>query len=154
MALASQPASGVSGGTSQGGLAFSPDDTYLAVSPVTQTNQTIYKWDAGTSTYVRLSSPFVGALPDSSVFGCKFSHQGDFLAISTSAKTFFYQRSGDTFTSVANVTGGLRGSFHPSGDFYLTGSGILYRKNSPSNWSQVTTITAGNAATFSPLITS
>jgi hypothetical protein len=153
MTLASQPASGAGNGTPLGGLAFSPDDTYLAVSPVTQTNQTIYKWDSSTSTYVQLSSPFVGALPDNTVHGCTFSHQGDFLAIGTSSKTFFYQRSGDTFTSVANVTGGYRGSFHPSGDFYLTGSGVLYRKNSPSSWSQVTTITAGIAATFSPLIT-
>jgi Tol biopolymer transport system component len=151
MVLASQPASG--GGTNSG-LAFSPDDTYLAVSPANRVHQTIYKFNSGTSLYEQLASPFVGALPDNSVDGCAFSAQGDFLAIATSSKTFFYERSGDTFTSVANVTGGRRGGFHPSGNFYITGSGQIYRKVNATTWTaQGTAITAGNAAAFSPYIT-
>lgn len=154
MTLASQPSSGGSSGTSLSGLAFSPDDTYLAVSPTTQSHQTIYKFNSGTSLYEKLASPFVGALPDSSVFGCTFSAQGDFLAIATSSKTFFYERSGDTFTSVANVTGGNRGGFHPSGNFYITGSGQIYRKINATTWTaQGTALTAGIGAAFSPYIT-
>jgi hypothetical protein len=154
MAIASQPSSGGSAGTTLSGLAFSPDDTYLAVSPTTQSHQTVYKFNSGTSLYEQLASPFVGALPDNSVFGCAFSAQGDFLAIATFSKTFFYLRSGDTFTRVANVTGGGRGGFHPSGNFYITGSGQIYRKVNATTWTaQGTAITAGNAAAFSPYIT-
>ncbi len=129
MTLASQPASGASGSSFIGGLAFSPDNTYLAVSPNAATSQTIYKWDAATSTYERLATPFVGALPDSTVYGCAWSADGDSLAIATHSKTFFYERSGDTFTSVFNVNGGYRGNFHPSGNFYVTGNGSIFRKN-------------------------
>jgi hypothetical protein len=154
MAIASQPSSGGSTNPTLSGLAFSPDDTYLAVSPANQAHQTIYKFNSGTSLYEQLASPFVGALPDASVRGCTFSAQGDFLAIATSSKTFFYERSGDTFTNVANVTSGQRGGFHPSGNFYITGSGQIYRKINATTWTaQGTALTAGSAAAFSPYIT-
>lgn len=157
MTLASQPASGASGSSFIGGLAFSPDNNYLAVCPATATNQTIYKWDAATSTYQKLAAPFVGALPDNAVYGCAWSADGNSLAIATYAKTFFYERSGDAFTSVFNVTGGYRGNFHPSGNFYVCGSGQIYRKASASSWTLTTTIfqttTSYNYATaFSPYI--
>ena len=92
-------------------------------------------------------------MPDAGVEGCVFSAQGDFLAIATSSKTFFYERSGDTFTAVANVASGNRGNFHPSGNFYITGSGQIYKKNSASSWTaQGSALTAGNAAAFSPYV--
>jgi hypothetical protein len=159
MSLASQPTSGTSAGTTNGGLAFSPDGVYLAVSPVNQAHQTIYKFNAGTSIYEQLASPFAGSLPDDFVYGCAFSAQGDFLAIATLNKTFFYERVGDTFTNVANVTAstpsaGLRGNFHPSGNFYITGSGRIYRKNSASSWTAVGSQlqSFGRCAAFSPSI--
>jgi hypothetical protein len=154
MTLASQPSSGGSSGTTLSGLAFSPDDVYLAVCPTAQADQTVYKFNAGTSIYEKLSSPFVGSLPDDSVYGCAFSAQGDFLAIATDSKTFFYERSSDTFTSVANVSGGKRGNFHPSGNFYITGSGQIYKKNSASSWTAVGTAlnTSAQAAAFSPYV--
>jgi hypothetical protein len=154
MTLASQPTSGSVPGSLPAGLAFSPDDTYLAVCPTTETDQTVYKFNTGTTVYEKLASPFSGALPDDSVVGCAFSAQGDFLAIATTAKTFFYERSSDTFTSVANVTGGYRGNFHPTGNWYITGSGQIYKKNSASSWSAVGSAlqTNGRAAAFSPYI--
>jgi len=166
MTLASQPASGAGGGTNLAGLAFSPDDTYLAVCPSNQNNQTIYKLNTGTGIYEQLASPFSGALPDDSVRGCAFSAQGDFLAIATGNKTFFYERTADTFTNVATAaifipsTGlfssdaGRRGGFHPSGNFYITGRGQIFRKNSASSWSAVGSAlqSSGACAAFSPYI--
>jgi WD40 repeat protein len=153
MTLASQPSSGT-GALANGGLAFSPDDVYLAVSPATQANQAIYKFNSGTSVYEKLASPFSGALPDNLVYGCSFSAQGDFLAISTDSKTFFYERSGDTFTSVANIASGRIGNFHPSGNWYITGVGAIYKKNSASSWTLAKSAlqTDGRAAAFSPNI--
>jgi len=150
MSLASQPASGASGGD----LAFSPDDVYLAVAPNNQNNQTVYKFNAGTSVYEQLAGPFVGSLPDAGVVACIFSAQGDLLALATGSKTFFYERAGDTFTNVANVSGGERGGFHPSGNFYITGSGQIYRKNSASSWSAVGSALQSNGvcSAFSPYI--
>lgn len=153
MTLADQPSSGGSSGTTLSGLAFSPDDVYLAVCPEDEAHQTIYKFNAGTSVYEKLASPFSGSLPDSSVKGCAFSAQGDFLAIATLTKTFFYERSSDTFTAVANVNSGERGNFHPSGNFYITGSGQIYKKNSASSWTaQGSALTAGATAAFSPYV--
>jgi hypothetical protein len=153
ISLASQPSSGTGSGGS-GGLSFSPDDQYLAVSPNTQANQAIYKFNSGTSLYEKLTSPFSGSLPDAAVAGCSFSAQGDFLAIATNSKTFFYERSSDTFTATANVTGGYRGNFHPSGNWYITGSGQIYKKNSASSWTAVGTAinTSAQAAAFSPYV--
>jgi hypothetical protein len=152
MTLASQPTSGASLGTALGGLAFSPDSTYLAVSPITQTNQTVYKLNTGTGIYEKLSSPFSGTAPDDSVRGCSFSAQGDMLAICTGSDTFLYSRSGDTFTYAATLSGGERGGFHPSGNHYIDGSGKIFRKNSASSWTNIQNITAGNCAAFSPAI--
>jgi hypothetical protein len=152
MTLASQPSSGGSAGTSLSGLAFSPDDVYLAVSPTAKADQAIYKFNSGTGIYEKLASPFSGALPDDSVYGCAFSAQGDFLAIATSSKTFFYERTGDTFTSVANIASGYRGNFHPSGNWYITGRGAIYKKNSASSWTLVKSLGFYTAAAFSPYI--
>jgi WD40 repeat protein len=152
MTLASQPTSGASGGTALAGLSFSPDNTYLAVSPSNQSNQTVYKLNTGTGIYEKLASPFSGTAPDSSVSGCCFSAQGDMLAICTSGKTFMYSRSADTFTYEATLTGGERGGFHPSGNYYIDGSGKIFKKNSASSWTNIQTVTAGECAAFSPAI--
>lgn len=151
MVLASQPASGAPS-SGLGGLAFSPDDTYLAVCPANENDQTIYKWDVGLGKYVKLSSPFVGALPSNNILGCCFSPQGDVLAIAGGNGTFFYERTGDVFTSVANIPNSGQGNFHPSGNFYITNGGVIYKKNSLTNW--VIEYTLGlTAASFSPFIT-
>jgi hypothetical protein len=154
MTLASQPSSGGSAGSTLSGLAFSPDDTYLAVSPENEAHQAIYKFNSGTGVYEKLASPFSGALPDSSVSGCTFSAQGDFLAIATTSKTFFYERTGDTFTSVANIASSGRGNFHPSGNWYITGAGAIYKKNSASSWTLAKSAlqTSAGTAAFSPYI--
>jgi hypothetical protein len=149
ISLASQP---TTQGT--GHLDFSPDNTYLAVCGNDQNHQDIYKFNSSTELYEKLASPFSGALPDNSVVGCAFSAQGDFLAIATSFKTFFYERSGDTFISVGNVTGGRKGNFHPSGNWYITGSSQIYRKNSATSWTALGSVFSvyEQAAAFSPYI--
>jgi len=152
MTLASQPTSGTTLGTSLAGLAFSQDNTYLAVSPSDPADQTVYKLNTGTGIYEKLASPFSGTAPDGSVKGCRFSAQGDMLAICTSGKTFMYSRSADTFTYEATLTGGDRGNFHPSGNYYIDGSGKIFKKNSASSWTNIQTLTAGECAAFSPAI--
>jgi WD40 repeat protein len=156
MTLADQPASGVTGGSGLAGLAFSPDDVYLAVSPTNQANQTVYKFDSGTSVYEKLASPFTGTAPDNSVRGCAFDSAGSVLAIATAAKTFFYIRTGDAFAHAATISvsgDGQRGSFHPSGSFYITGGGRIYRKGATAaSWTFVTSVTAVNCAAFSPYV--
>ena len=152
MTLASQPTSGCTSGTSLAGLSFSPDDTYLAVCPHNELNQTVYKLNIGTGIYEKLASPFSGTAPDASVRGCSFSAQGDMLAICTSSNTFMYSRSSDTFTYEATLSGGDRGGFHPSGNYYIDGNGKIFKKNSASSWTNIQTITAGNCAAFSPAI--
>lgn len=149
MTLAAQPTSG-----SAGGVAFSPDNAFLAVCPANQNHATVYKFNSLTSVYEQLAAPFVGALPDGFVAACSFNAQGDFLAIATSNKTFFYERINDTFTSVANVSGGGAGNFHPSGNFYITGNSQIYRKVSASSWTALgSTLQAGSdACAFSPYI--
>ena len=156
MTLASQPSSGASSGSSLAGLAFSPDDVYLAVSPTNQADQTVYKFNSSTSVYEKLDSPFSGTAPDSSVFGCTFDPSGAVLAIASSVKTFFYNRTGDAFAHAATIsdTGdGDRGGFHPSGNFYITGGGRIYRKGATAaSWTFVTSVTAGDCAAFSPYV--
>jgi WD40 repeat protein len=152
MTLASQPTSGATSGTTLAGLSFSPDNTYLAVSPPNAANQTVYKLNTGTGIYEKLASPFSGTAPDASVRGCRFSAQGDMLAICTSSNTFMYSRSADTFTYEATLTGGDRGGFHPSGNYYIDGSGKIFKKNSASSWTNIQTVTAGECAAFSPAI--
>jgi len=152
MTLASQPTSGASAGTTLAGLSFSPDDTYLAVSPPNQANQTVYKLNTGTGIYEKLASPFSGTAPGASVKGCRFSAQGDMLAICTAGDTFMYSRSGDTFTHETTLAEGDRGGFHPSGNYYICGNGKIFKKNSASSWTNIQTITAGECAAFSPAI--
>lgn len=152
MSLALQPSSGQAAGAS-GGLSFSPDDTYLAVSPVNAAHQTVYKLNTGTGVYVKLAAPFSGAAPTGSIAGCAFNFQGDLLAIASTTTTFFYARSGDTFSFGASVSGGNRGGFDPSGNFYITGSGQIYKKRTASSWvAQGSAIAAANAAAFSPFV--
>jgi hypothetical protein len=156
MTLASQPTSGTAAGTTLAGLAFSPDDVYLAVSPDDESHQTVYKFNAGTSVYEKLASPFSGTAPDDNVVGCAFDPAGLVLAIATAAKTFFYIRTGDSFAHAATISGSLaggRGGFHPSGNFYITGNGRIYRKGATAaDWTIVTTVTGLYAAAFSPAI--
>lgn len=152
MTLASQPSYGTSS-TNSGGLAFSPNGTYLAVTSVFSTSQTIYKFNSATNVFEKLNSPFSGNFPDNNIEGCIFNAQSDFLAIATNSKTFFFERNADLFFYKSAVVGGYRGSFHPSGNFYITGSGQIYRKVNSDTWTpQGTALTAGQAATFSPYI--
>lgn len=153
MTLASQPASGAAGAVGLGGLAFSPNDVYLAVAPSDAADMTVYKLNSGTGIYEKLASPWSGTTPTDNLTGCAFDPSGDILAISTSgAETFIYSRSSDTFTYEATLASGKRGGFHASGNYYISGSGIIYRKNSASSWTQLTIVTAGNCAAFSPAI--
>jgi WD40 repeat protein len=153
MTLASQPTSGASSGTTLAGLAFSPNDVYLAVAPSNEDNACIYKFNSGTSVYEKLASPFSGSLPAAALRGCAFDPAGEILALATSGTTVFYERSSDTFTNVATISnGGNRGNFHPTGNYYITGNGRIYKKNSASSWTELTQITAGNTAAFSPTV--
>jgi len=153
MTLASQPASGALAGTSLVGLAFSPDDAYLAVCPVNQANITVYKFNSSTSVYEQLASPFVGTLPSSSPDGCCFDSSGTLLAVQQSGNTLIYERSSDTFTHQATLTNGGRGSFNPNGLFYVTGNGRVYRRTGSSAWTLVETLgTQGTATKLSPSI--
>lgn len=156
MTLASQPTSGTSAGTTLAGLAFSPDDVYLCVSPVEEADQTVYKFNSGTSVYEKLASPFSGTAPDDFVYGCAFDPAGSVLAIATLSKTFFYIRTGDAFAHAATISvsgDGERGGFHPSGNFYITGGGRIYRKGATAaSWTFVTSVTAGDCSAFSPYV--
>jgi hypothetical protein len=152
MTLASQPASGATAGTSVCGLSFSPNDVYLAVAPTSAANMTVYKLNSGTGIYEKLASPWSGTMPTNDLNGCAFDPLGNMLALSTDTQTFLYSRSSDTFTHEATLTGGDRGGFHPIGNYYITGSGTIYRKNSASSWTSIKTITAGTCAAFSPAI--
>jgi WD40 repeat protein len=151
MVLASQPSSGA-GNNSIAGLAFSPNDTYLAVATTTAADMTVYKFNSGTSVYEKLASPWSGTTPTNSLNGCAFDPAGDILAIATGTQTFIYSRSSDTFTYETTLGAGGRGGFHPSGNYYITGAGTIYRKNSASSWTQLTSVTGGNCAAFSPAI--
>lgn len=156
MTIADLPSSGAASLGNQGGaVSFSPDDTYLAVVPwAAATAPRIYKFNAGTSVYENLASPFSGSLPDDNKLGCCFNQQGDMLAIAEGIgdETYLYSRSSDTFTHEATITGREQGAFSPDGNYYLCGSGQIYKKNSVSNWTLQTTITGGNGAAWSPSI--
>ena len=152
MTLAAQPASGATSGTSLCGLGFSPDNAYLAVAPTNAANMTVYKLNSGTGIYEKLASPWSGTTPTDSLAGCVFDPSGNMLAVSTDTQTFLYSRSGDTFTYETTLAAGMRGGFHPSGNYYIAGAGTIYRKNSASSWTAAQTITAGNCAAFSPAI--
>ena len=152
MTLAAQPASGATSGASLCGLGFSPDDVYLAVAPTNAANMTVYKLNSGTGIYEKLASPWSGTTPTDSLSGCVFDPSGNMLAVSTDTQTFLYSRSSDTFTYETTLAAGMRGGFHPSGNYYIAGAGTIYRKNSASSWTAAQTLTAGNCAAFSPSI--
>jgi len=154
MVLAAQPLVGSSNRTSA--LAFSPDDTYLCVVPYVSGYQKIYKLDTTTNVYVQLAAPFSGTNPIGTMYGAAWSSDGTLLAISSNnTQTLIYQRSGDAFTSVATLTGGYRGGFHPSGEYYITGSGQVYKKGSTAtSWTaQGSTVNSSmQASGFSPYL--
>lgn len=152
MTLAAQPASGATSGTSLCGLGFSPDDVYLAVAPTNAANMTVYKLNSGTGIYEKLASPWSGTTPTDNLAGCVFDPSGNMLAVSTDTQTFLYSRSSDTFTYETTLAAGGRGGFHPSGNHYICGNGRIFRKNSPSSWTQLQLLTGGECAAFSPYI--
>jgi hypothetical protein len=159
---------------------FSRDGTYLAISEdvTTPLRPRIYKYNSGTDQWTDLSQPPSGGTfvaGSSTNGGIAWSYDGQFVAISTGTFdsfetcTVIYERSGDTFTYRAklssppsgfnqdNASGGV-GSFHPNGNYYLTGGGWIYKKNSATSWTIVNKLISqlfpyGRCAAFSPNLT-
>jgi len=144
-------------------VAFSHDGTYIAaVFSLSSGRVTrVYKYNAGTDNYDDLSQPPSGGTQidaDTDINGIAWSPDSSMLAVATTAKTFFYEKSSDTFTYRAALSGsgdGFAGSWHPSGNYYITGDGRLYRKVSPSSYTFLQQVGGNNgrAATFSPSLT-
>lgn len=150
--------------------AFSPDGAYLMVGTDISPRARAYKYNAGTDSWAALSNqpPSGGTLPDSSIEHVAWSDDSTLVALSTSAKTFIYERSGDTFTHRATITGvggsdgGNTCSFHPSGNYIAVGGTSLdgakiYKKNSVTSWTLLARpVDSGTNATigaaFSPYI--
>lgn len=149
--------------------AFSPDGAYLMVGTTGSPRARAYKYNSGGNTWDALSNqpPSGGTLPDASVTHVAWTDDSILVALSTSAKTFIYERSGDAFAHRATITGtGSNGgntcSFHPSGNFIAVGGAIadgakIYKKNTVSSWALLTQPSdGGNAngagAAFSPYI--
>jgi hypothetical protein len=82
------------------GVAFSSDDTYMAVAHSTTPFITIYKRSG--DTFTKLSNP--GDLPANNGNGVAFSSNGTYMAVAhtTSPYITIYKRSGDTFTKLSN----------------------------------------------------
>ena len=148
--LASQPEFGATSVfVTQSGLAFSPDNTYLAVVPYIIGAQKIYKWSLA-GTYEQLAASFDSL---DACEGCAWSPDGAWLALASSAQTYFSSRNGDVFTAGSVVTGGYRGNFHPSNNYYVCGTGQVYRKTSNA-WvlsTQIDISAYSAAAAFSPI---
>ena len=89
--------------TGQGNdVAFSSDDTYMAVAHTTTPFITIYKRDG--DTFTKLTNPT--ALPASTALGVAFSSDDTYLAVAHGTTPFvtIYKRDGDTFTKLTNPT--------------------------------------------------
>jgi hypothetical protein len=154
---------GAAGGTAFD-TRFSDGGAYLALACELLINNTnakrliVYKFNSSTGEYETLNQPPTGGtqldtnpLPS----GISWSSDSTLLAVSSSTQTFIYERSGDVFTyrtSLTNQSDIRAGSFHPNGNFYITGRGRLYRKITPSSWTFLQQI--GNTqqlmAVFSP----
>jgi WD40 repeat protein len=183
LTVASAPSSGAVKDTARNGaLAFSPDNTYLAVCPQKGTDSCIYKFNSSTQLYEKLASPFIGNLPSKFMNSSywtnhvTWSADGNLLAIADSnnnsgsfedGTTYIYERIGDTFTERASLPYGQRGNFDPSGQFYITGGsrnaqgGRIYKRGSTlTSWTAYGTVGLDNvgdwyeptAQKFSPAI--
>jgi hypothetical protein len=137
--------------------AFSPDETYLMIATSVSPYLRAYKYTSGTDTWAALSNqpPSGGTLPDAVPTDGAISWSSDstMVAVATTAKTFIYERSGDTFTHRATLSAsgdGYKGGFHPSGNHYVTGGARVYKKNSVSSWTLYSALnTFGGSISFS-----
>lgn len=160
---------GLNTGEDLNAASFSPDGAYLMVGTDVSPRARAYKYDAGGDTWNALSNqpPSGGTLPDATVEHVAWADDSTLVALSTSQKTFIYERSGDTFTHRATITGtsnnaGYTCSFHPSGNYIAVGGDVLdgakiYKKNSVTSWTLLTRpseagTNATIGATFSPYI--
>jgi hypothetical protein len=156
---------------------FSRDGVYLAIAFRNINNAhvlQIYKYNTTTGQYYSLNQPPSGGtyatFSDQAYGAISIAYDSSFVALGFTAGsgvTYIYERSNDTFTYRATLESaavgyndgrsGGAGSFHPNGNFYITGGGRIYRKVSASNWqiagSGITiNMFSGNFATFSPNI--
>ncbi len=159
----------VSNSAATSALRFSRSGTYLAVGNNAAPHLRIYKYDADTGTFVAINQPPSGGVqPNNTVAHLAWAYDDSFVAASISSSAFLYERSGDTFTHRATITNSYNnfGGFHPSGNFFITGGGNIYRKITASNWQFVSSVNLSPGSsgtpstypaygsTFSPLITS
>jgi hypothetical protein len=82
------------------GVAFSGDDTYMAVTSISSPFITIYKRNV--DVFTKLADPAI--LPPSNANGVAFSSDGTYLTVAHQSSPFItiYKRSGDTFTKLTN----------------------------------------------------
>lgn len=141
---------------------FSKDGTYLAVTYLKSPFVRIYKYNSSTDQFDVISNqPSTGgALPSGSAHYISWSFDNSLLAIADGSETLIYERSGDTFThrvtfdSISRSHNGYIGSFHPNGNYYITGGGNVYRKVTASSWTFVQGLGSfGLFTTFSPSLT-
>ena len=80
------------------GVAFSSDDTYLAVAHSTSPYLTVYKRSG--DSFTKRSNP--ADLPTGMGYGVAFSSDDPYLAVAHGTSPFLtvYKRSGDTFTKI------------------------------------------------------
>jgi hypothetical protein len=143
---------------------FSRSGTYLAAGNNLSPRLRIYKYNPGTDQFDPLSQPPSGSVqPDSQVTHITWAFDDSFVAASTATTAFLYERSADTFTHRATITNSYNtsGGFHPSGNFFITGGGNIYRKITASNWQFMSSVNfspgtpstyPAYGSTFSPLI--
>jgi hypothetical protein len=147
---------------------FSKSGDYLAASTIDATRLLIYKYNSSTDQFDALNQPPTGGIqPDATIEHIAWAFDDSFVAASTTSKAFLYERSGDSFTHRITITNSFNysGGFHPSGNFFITGNGNIYRKITASNWQYMSSVNwnptspgvpstyPAFGSTFSPLIT-
>jgi hypothetical protein len=136
-------------GSSVKGVGFAPDDGgLLAVAGSFSGYVKIYRVAGSTWSVVSNQPSSGGTLPDAAAVGVSWSAAGDLVAVATAAKTFIYERSGDTLTYRATLGSGGRGGFGVSDGYYLSGGGKVYRKSSVSSWAEVATVASAVCGTW------
>ncbi len=108
-------------------VAFSPDDSYLAVGHDDSPYISIY--NASTNNLSKLSDP--ASLPTGEAYGVAWDPTGTYLAVAHGASPYLtiYKRSGNTFTKLANpsilpttgTTAGTAVAWHPDGTYLAWG---------------------------------
>jgi hypothetical protein len=151
-------------------LRFSRNGEYLAVGNNLAPRLRIYKYNPGTDQFDPLNQPPSGGVqPTPEVLHIAWAFDDSFVSATAPNSSFLYERSGDSFTHRATITNSYNygGGFHPSGNFFITGGGNIYRKITASNWQYMSSVNSFptspgtpsvfpsfGPSTFSPLITS